>query len=313
MYSTCNTYKVKYAGICGSDINKAKDVGFQVDDILKLGHEIVCLSNKGDLFVVNPFFCNSNCPVCEQGSYFHCEKVTRLGAGVVKGGFSGMICADPDNLYKIPQCSHPEIGVLCDGIAVVFHGFHMIQLQNIQRLAIIGAGSIGILAAMVAKKEYPNLRVDIFFKSTRKKNFLIKQFGDFFNYVDISEISSKSNCYDIVMEAVGGRQTETINHSIEIVKNSGSILVFGAFSEESNHLKRFRQLFYKQITIIGVNSFCKKCNDFQKAVNWTFANEELLFPLLTDLYVIDRGRIEEKDIYRRILDQKILKGYFVYE
>ena len=243
----------------------------------------------------------------------HCDKTVRLGAGVAYGGYAGEVSVASGNLYKVPECSHPEIGVLCDGVAVVLHGFHMMEWQNVREVAIIGTGSIGMLAALISKENNPNLTVDIFYKSSGKRDFLKKHWDDSFNYLDISEISIRHNCYDVVLEAVGGRQTDTITHSIDIVRNSGSILVFGAFSEDCNCLNKLRQLFYKQITLIGVNSFCKKYDDFQRAVDWTFAHEDLLSPLLTDFYAINKGCIDAKGVYQSVLDRKLCKGCFVYE
>lgn len=313
MSNTNVTCKVKYAGICGSDINKAKEETFLENDILKLGHEIVCLSNTGDLYVVNPFICDSNCTTCTQESYMYCDKVTRLGAGNVEGGFSGEISVKLNNLYRVPDCSHPEVGILCDGMAVVLHGFHMMDFQRVQKLAIIGAGSIGVLAALTAKEEFPHVSIDIFCKSILKKDYLNKQFGDSFNYLDMCDIPAINNCYDVVIEAVGGWQTDTITNSIGVVKNNGTILVFGAFNENCRIVKGLRQLFYKQITLFGINSFCKKCNDFQKAVKWTFAHEELLFSLLTNSYSVNRSRVDANIIHKFVLEHKLLKGYFVYD
>lgn len=308
-----NKYTVKYAGICGSDINKARDNSFIENDILKFGHEIVCESDSGELFVVNPFVCDSRCSTCNQKSFMYCDNVTRLGAGDVEGGFSGKVNIKSENLYKIPKTSHPEIGVFCDGIAVVFHGLHMIQLQSNQRLAIIGAGSIGVLSAVIIKEIFPHHSIDIFYKSRQKKEYLQELFGNTFSYHEISKMNICRNCYDVVIEAVGGKQIDTIDYSIDMVKNSGSILVFGAFNDECKTINRLRQLFYKQIKLIGINSFCKEYDDFQRAVNWAFSHERLLSSLITDFYVVCRNRIDAKKVYQSVLAHKLLKGCIVYE
>ena len=313
MHNDCNSYLVKYAGICGSDINKAEDPTFLEKDILTLGHEVVCQSDTGDLYVVNPFFCASNCPDCSQRSYLHCAKVNRLGSGNADGGYSGKICISFKNLYSVPLCSHPEVGVLCDGVAVVLHGFHMLTWLNVQKMAIIGAGSIGVLAALIAKEAHPALTIDIFCKSDKKRDYLFQLYGNSFNYIDINDVSRTNDCYDLVLEAVGGKQTNTLSLAIDIVRNNGSILVLGSFHEDCNYPSRLRQLFYKQITLTGVNSFCKEYHDFQKAFQWTFSHEELLFPLITDFYHIDRSNVNSKELLHLVLEHKMLKGCLVYE
>ena len=308
-----NKYWVKYAGICGTDINKAKEKCISEGNVLNFGHEVVCASSDGEMYVVNPFICDSVCKTCELSSYIYCDKVNRLGCGNMSGGYSGEITIPQKNLYKIPQCSHPEVGVLCDGIAVVLHGFHMVKLHNINKLAIIGAGSIGILSALIAKEKFPQLSIDIFTKTKEKKTFLNNLFGASFNYIDINNLATKANHYDVVIEAVGGPQTKSITNSIEIVKNNGTIIVFGAFGENSTNLIGLRNLFYKQISMVGVNSFCKIKDDFSKAVKWAFEHEEKLSQLLTNIYYLKRNQIDPKMAYQFLLEYKKLKGYIVYE
>ena len=314
MSSISREYLVKFAGICGSDINKAQEASFEVDDILALGHEIVCASDAGELYVVNPFECNGYCERCAQDSYMHCDKVTRIGAGKVNGGYAGKICINPSNLYRIPAfVEHPEIGVLCDGIAVILHGFHMVDLCGVRNVAIIGTGSIGILSALVAKDRYPEMVIDIVCRSSQKKAFLSQIFKDKFNFIDADSISQKKCRYDLVIEAVGGKQTKTLSDAVDIVKNSGTILVFGAFNNDCKTFDNLRQLFYKQISLLGVNSFCQKYNDFQDAVDWAITHEDIILPLLTDLFYVKREMINSKELYQSVVQRKLLKGCFVYE
>ena len=307
-------YLVKFAGICGSDLNKVRDSSFCRSNILTLGHEVVCCSEEGDLYVVNPFECDISCSECTQNSYLLCDRVSRIGAGKGSGGFSGEVSLNPCRMYIIPaSVNHPIVGVLCDGVAVVFHGFHMLDLQNSRRLAIIGAGSIGILSALVAKDRYPHLAIDVFYKSEQKRDFLSRYYGDFFNIVDIRDIEKSKSIYDIVIEAVGGKQTDTISDAINIVSNSGSILVYGAFHEDCRSIKNIRQLFYKQISMIGVNSYCEGHHDFPQAVSWTFDHEKLILPLLTDVYNVKRDKVDSEMIYMSVIAPKVMKGCFIYE
>lgn len=314
MNRTNKKYLVKFAGICGSDLNKVHDSSFCLSDILTLGHEVVCSSDEGDLYVVNPFECDMFCSECTQDSYLLCERVNRIGAGTSSGGYSGEVCLNPRRMYIIPaSVNHPMVGVLCDGVAVVFHGFHMLDLHNSRRLAIIGAGSIGILSALVAKDRYPHLAIDVFYKSEQKGDFLFRYYGDYFNIVNIRDIENRQSIYDIVIEAVGGKQTDTISDAIHIVSNSGSILVYGAFHKDCRIIKSIRQLFYKQVSMIGVNSYCESHNDFPKAVRWTFDHEKLILPLLTDIYNVKRDKLDSEMIYRSVIAPKVMKGCFIYE
>ena len=307
-------FQVRYAGICGSDINKMKKNGFLADDTVNYGHEIVvCDSDTGQLYVVDPFICKSNCGKCDVSSLIYCEKTKRLGSGVFKSGYSGTVIIPKSNLYNVNTFKHPEIGVLCDGIAVVLHGYHQVNLKNYKKMAIIGGGSIGILAGIIAKSKYLNLMIDVFVKSNVKKEFIEQNYKGTLNVWNTDIMSEKSDNYDVAIEAVGGNQTETLTACIDIVKKDGDIVVFGAFDNECSKMQGIRKLFYKQIKMIGINSFCKDNNDFINAVEWACLHEDLLFPLLTNRYHFNRNAVDVNKVYSIILEPKFIKGYIVYE
>lgn len=311
--NSMNTYYVKYAGICGSDINKIKSKDFDPNKILQFGHEIVCESQDGALYVVNPFVCNPDCKICDSTSLLYCKQVHRLGDGTVDSGFSGKITILPENLFKIPSCKYPQVGVLCDGIAVIFHGLHMININMFSKIAIIGSGSIGVLAALLFKEQNHNCSIEIYVRTNEKQEYLNSHYSDYFNIIDINAINCVNEKYDLVVEAVGGLQTDSISIAIDIVKKNGAILVFGAFDAKCGLLKGIRRLFFKQIHMLGINSFCRKCNDFATAVDWAFSHENILYPMITNQVQVSRSNIDVVQIYQEIVKSKLLKGCFIYE
>lgn len=302
--------KVIYAGICGSDINKVRSNRVNDNQLPCLGHEIVCLAEDGRYYIVNPFICSTNCVQCNQASLIYCDKVLQIGSGSIPSGFSGRICVPTRNMFQIPPNIQPEVGILTDGIAVVLHALHLVNMVNLRRVAVIGAGSIGVLFALVLKEKYGDVQIDIVARKA-KQHFLTTHYGDMFRPVD--SISSLGDSYDIIVEAVGGNQTQTLTQAIEAAQVNGMLLVLGAFDESCSTIDGLRTLFYKQLTVIGANSFCVCHDDFANAVSWTFENEKILLPLITNRYVVQRSQLSPSRIRQAIMKSKIMKGCIVHE
>lgn len=302
--------RVVYAGICGSDINKVKANRIDDQQLPYLGHELVCLAEDGYYYIVNPFICPQICEQCNQPSLIYCDKVVRIGGGHIHSGFSGYIHAPTRNLFRIPTNIRPEVGVLTDAIAVALHALHLVDMATIRRAAVIGAGTIGVLFALVLKSKNCKAEIDIVARG-EKLQFLTDHFGNQLHFVD--SVCSLHGPYDIVVEAVGGSQTQTLTQAIKVAPFNGTVLVLGAFDEECSTLDGLRTLFYKQLSVKGANSFCICNDDFLNAVAWTFENERTLLPLITDRYVIKQSELSPIVIKKAIMKPKMMKGCIVHE
>ena len=305
----CGLYKVAFAGICGSDTNRIK--AQKTNNLLNLGHEIVCVSN-GHYYVVNPFICDIECEECDAPSLMFCGKVSRLGIGDKESGFSGRIRVPERNMFAFDNVAHPEVGVLVDGVAVIFHALHLVDLSCVNRVAVIGAGSMGVLFAIVLKSILSQVSIDVPVRREEKRQYLERYFSKSFHTTDSASFALQQNSYDLVIEAVGGTQTQTLSSAVKAVVPNGRILVLGAFHELCYGISGIRELFYKQIQLQGVNSFCAIHNDFSNAVEWVINNESLLFPLITNYYTIATNNFSDKDIIKGIMGDNLLKGCFAY-
>ena len=89
--------------------------------------------------------------------------------------------------------------------------------------------------------------------------------------------------------------------------------MIGAFDEENSNWPKMRTVFYKQVTVQGVNSYCIKHHDFEKAVSFVEKNEKALSLLLTDEYSIEKKDITASLIESFVSEKKIFKGLINYE
>lgn len=314
MFNKRVSIDIAFAGICGSDINKLKKNINPSIDGLCLGHEIVGrLPEKhgGGYCVINPFICTCQCKDCLYSSIIFCPNISRIGAGDEKSGFSGNIFVPKSNLITVPNCLYPEVGIFSDGVAVILHALHLCHPSSKNRILVIGDGTIGVLYVLVLSSINHNINIDIIVRRKVKADIFLKIFPPNINIISEEEV--KNNMYDIVVEAVGGQQTDTLGLATLCAKPSGYLVVLGAFHENLTEWKGLRNVFYKQLHIVGVNSFCISMGDFNKAVSWTYTHEEILEYLITERYFTDINTVTSNFVFGSILLPKTIKGCFYYK
>lgn len=275
---------VLYAGLCGSDINKIK----RTSDIelSNLGHEnVVYDSSQKRIYIINPFICSCN-KECNITSFAFCKQCQSIGKRKeMGGGFSGRLFVPENNLfdYKVPF-EYSVTGVFVDAAAVVFHALHELLTNKIKTCLILGDGTLAILSKLIIKDLFPEIETIVQIRRSERKE-MIK------NIISNEEIAEDEKAlkkeYDLVIESVGGLHIETLNFAIEKCKNDGEIVVLGAFNENIHDELNVRTLFYKQIKIHGINSYCGVYNDFYHAVKWCERRHKVLRNLITYIVKVE--------------------------
>ena len=124
------TIKIKYCGICGSDLHILKgEWGDTFPQIL--GHEIIGtiidLPEQTSNFLLNDIVgvgwqesCCNKCNHCFTNKNYFCEKSNFTCLFNDQGGFAEYIQVDPSFVFKIPECSLEKLPSLapfmCGGI-----------------------------------------------------------------------------------------------------------------------------------------------------------------------------------------------------
>lgn len=138
---------VRSAGICSSDLHMV-DAGFAMPSTL--GHEVAGTLPDGRAVALEPIAPCGHCDMCVEGRYSLC----RLSAGMVHGvgrdgGMAEQILVPERCIVPLPDNVSPADACLVEPLAVAAHGIAMLDLQPASRVAIIGAGAIGLAAAAV--------------------------------------------------------------------------------------------------------------------------------------------------------------------
>lgn len=258
--------KVRAAGLCGSDTQKLfSDKGALNSVKTKIwGHEIsgtiqevgknVKKFKVSDRVVVNPLVRNKNEDI---------TKAKSIGKDY-PGGFANFILVPYQNLKKIHSGIKFEEAALVDSIAVALHGYNLSGSPTKKEILIIGDGSLAIITGFLCL-EFRN-KVTIIGKNDRNLR-LVSKFG--IDTLKTNKVEKLGKDYDIIFEIVGRKQDKTLQQAIRLVKPHGKIIVLGVF--EKNFLGKIplRDLFYKEVKIVGSNSygFFNGKNEFDMAVD----------------------------------------------
>ena len=82
---------------------------------------------------------------------------------------------------------------------------------------------------------------------------------------------------------MGRSQSDTLNECIRLIKPLGGILVLGVFKENYIGHLNYRKLFYKEVSLIGINSYSifNDCNEFDLAITELAKNHDLYRDIIT--------------------------------
>ncbi|CDQ20684.1 galactitol-1-phosphate 5-dehydrogenase [Halobacillus karajensis] len=151
--------KVMAVGICGSDVSRYKKLGPYIEG-MTFGHEFsgevvetglkVDQINVGDRVAGCPTFYCGKCHSCLKGNISQCEKLTLIGARH-PGAYAEFVRLPATHVLPLPDNVNYEAAAMVEPSSVVAHGFYRTSLQPGSTVAIMGCGSIGLLAVQWAK------------------------------------------------------------------------------------------------------------------------------------------------------------------
>ena len=153
---------VAFCGICGSDLH-FRDVpalfpagtvpGHELSGrIAALGDGLDARWQLGARVTVLPFAQCGECELCLAGEEQVCPQAVARGVGLGSGrpgGYAEQIIVDERMLFALPEAVGDRAGALTEPLAVAVRAVAQSGLREGQAAAVIGAGPIGILTALV--------------------------------------------------------------------------------------------------------------------------------------------------------------------
>lgn len=152
--------KIMKIGVCGSDIHVYHGEhpftsypvtqGHEVSgEVVKLGEGVATLA-VGQKVTIQPQVVCGKCYPCRHGKYNLCEELKVMGFQTT-GTASHYFAVDAKKVTPLPEEVSFDEGAMIEPLAVAVHAIRQAGDVTGLKIAVLGAGPIGILVAQVAK------------------------------------------------------------------------------------------------------------------------------------------------------------------
>jgi threonine dehydrogenase-like Zn-dependent dehydrogenase len=237
--------RVHACSICGSDLHAYHGKHPRLTFPRVLGHEfageIVALGAGVSRFRVGQRVCCDidlpcgTCGPCRSGRSNICETLKTMGFDC-DGAYAEYARVPEFNLYSLPENVSFDQASAVQVLGISYHAVaDRVKPRADENVAVIGAGPIGVGAALVARSLGAEVTIlDLLeYRLALARRLGIPQAWSA-NDGDLREralAATGGRGFDRVIECVGGFQERTVADAVRIVKRGGQITVVGTFPE----------------------------------------------------------------------------------
>lgn len=284
--------KVLYGGICGSDLGTYRGTFAYADYPRIPGHEfsaeILEIDENdrglkpGMIVTCNPYFNCGGCYSCERGLLNCCEHNETMGAQR-DGAFSEYVTMPIERIYDgkgLPS----KVLALIEPFCISYHGVSRARMKAGDKVLIIGAGTIGVLAAIAAKAKGGAVYIaDV---AAEKVDYAVRTFGLAGGIVSKGDDAFLADCaartggkgFDVAIEAVG--LPATFQNCIDAAAYGGSVVLIGVGKKNLDF--NFTLLQKKELNVYGSRNALKQ--DFMELIDLVKSGAVDLEKIVTNTY-----------------------------
>lgn len=284
--------KVLYGGICGSDLGTYRGTFAYADYPRIPGHEfsaeILEIDENdrglkpGMIVTCNPYFNCGGCYSCERGLLNCCEHNETMGAQR-DGAFSEYVTMPIERIYD-GKGLPPKVLALIEPFCISYHGVSRARMKAGDKVLIIGAGTIGVLAAIAAKAKGGAVYIaDV---AAEKVDYAVRTFGLVGGIVSKGDDAFLADCaahtggkgFDVAIEAVG--LPATFQNCIDAAAYGGSVVLIGVGKKNLDF--NFTLLQKKELNVYGSRNALKQ--DFMELIDLVKSGAVDLEKIVTNTY-----------------------------
>jgi len=246
--------RVSHTGICGSDVPKLLSPSrFPLPEPWRPGHEIVGTDPTGLSVAVDPLLPCGTCRQCVTGDSHLCPGLRRLGWDL-PGGFAEQVVIPATNAHPVPAGADPLRAALADPAAVAIHGLRCNRVGTPGGLAVIGAGTVGLLTALYAYEKGWEVTV-VHRDGHAPREALTKPMPA--TFCSPATLHERGN-FDLVVDAATGADPAPLNLALRLVRDGGTVIVQNAYHPSVRLPAPLRDLFRRSLRLIGSFSHCRR-------------------------------------------------------
>ena len=280
-----------YGGICGSDLNSYRGNNAYMAYPRVPGHEFSCEIVEigendrgfkvGDIVTANPYFNCGKCYSCQRGLVNACMSNQTMGVQR-EGGFSEYMVMPVSRLIDGKGLDAKTLALI-EPFCIGYHGIQRAGVKDGDRVLVVGAGTIGVLAAIAAKSR--GAKVWICDVAPKKLEYALRFGLDGTILNDGPEALGKAvdhitdgNGFDVTVECVG--LPSTLQNCLDAACFGGRVAVIGV--GKHNIDLDFTIIQKKELNIFGSRNALTR--DFEALIDTVKAQNLKLDDVVTNVY-----------------------------
>lgn len=253
--------RVMASGICGTDIHILR--GEYLGDYPVIpGHEFagvveavganVTRFRVGDRVAVEPNIACDNCDACLQNRQNFCRNWQAVGV-TRPGGMAELVVAPEKAVFDIGALPF-DAGAFVEPLSCVLHGIERARIRAGDRVAVLGAGPIGVLLLQVARLHGAG-ELAVVERQPARLAFA----ASWADHALASLDDLAADSYDVVIDATG--VIAVMERTLAAARYGGTVLLFGVPPSGARISVEAFTLFRKGLTVLS--SFTSVRNSLQ--------------------------------------------------
>ena len=284
--------RVGMAGLCGTDYRiwtGDRPVAYP----LVLGHEFVgqvsatgrgvTRVRAGDRVAIEPNYSCGACPLCREGNRNLCLSRTAVGIDV-DGCFAESVRVPGRCCWPAPAGVADDDLLITEPLAVVVRAVARGAVERGQSAAVVGAGSLGLLALQVLRGR--GARVLVVSRTTRRFALARELGAEATHAVADAPLEETARAFsgregvDVVIETAG--TAEAVAHALALVRPGGRVVLTGLPHEPTP--VAFFSVVRREVTIAGSMIYQ---DEFPAALELVASGAVRTRPLVTHHFKLD--------------------------
>jgi threonine dehydrogenase-like Zn-dependent dehydrogenase len=209
--------RIRSAGICGSDLHL---LAARLPVAGTLGHELAGWLDDGRPVAIEPLLPCGHCDLCGGGDYHLCRESPNFVLGISHdGGMADEVHVPERCLVALPAGLDPRDACLVEPLAVAVHGLRQAGLAAGERVAVVGGGSIGLLAVAAACAAGARVTLSARHEAQRAAG----------QRLGARSPAGEGEEHDLVVDAAGTRSA--LERCLELCRPGGRLLLLATYWE----------------------------------------------------------------------------------